>query len=114
MKMTKWILICLLAVALVPAGCGKKEKTGVIVPPQVNLDVPKLRDAFANASPDLKALADEAIKYIQFGRSYPTGLADLDKLANSPGVTDEQKKVIADVIGQVKQLMAQSAAPPAR
>jgi hypothetical protein len=33
-------------------------------------------------------------------------LVKLDKLANAPGLTDEQKKAVADVIGQVKQLMA--------
>ena len=75
---------------------------------------PSCETAFATASPELKALSDEAIKYVQFGRSYPTGLAALDKLANAPGLTDDQKKVVAEVTAQVKQMMGRGAAPPAR
>jgi hypothetical protein len=114
MKITNWILICLLAVALAPVGCGKKEDKMSIKPPQVTLDAPKMRSAFASATPELKAMADEALKYVEFGRSYPTGLTILEKLANAPGLTDEQKKVVTDVIGQVKQLMAQSGTAPAQ
>jgi hypothetical protein len=110
----KWIMICLLTVTLAPVGCSKKESQSSVKPPQVTLDVPKLQAAFANASPDLKALSDEAVRNIRHGRSYPAGLAALDKLANSPGVTDDQKKVVAEVTAQVKQLMAGSGAPPAQ
>jgi len=113
MKMTKWIMICLLAVALVPAGCGKKDSPGSIVPQAVTLDVPKLRAAFDAASPELKALADDVIRNIEFGRSYSAGLATLEKLAGAPDLTEEQKKVVTDVIGQVKQMMG-GGAPPAQ
>ncbi len=114
MKMTKWIMICLLAVALAPVGCGKKD-TGTTTQPQaVTIDVPKLRAAFASADPELKAMSEEAIKYVQFGRSYSTGLGVLDKLANAPGATDDQKKVVAEVTAQVKQVMGGGAAAPAR
>jgi len=114
MKMTKWIMICLLAVALVPAGCGKKDAPGSVMPQVVTLDVPKLRAAFEAASPELKALADSAISNIQFGRSYSAGLATLEQLAGASALTEEQKKVVTDVIGQVKQMMGGSAAPPAQ
>jgi hypothetical protein len=114
MNMTKWIMICLLAVALAPAGCGKKDAQQTGQPQSVTIDVPKLKAAFEAASPELKALSDEAIRFIQYGRSYATGLATLDKLANAPGVTDDQKKVVAEVTAQVKQMMAASAPAPSQ
>ena len=113
MNMTKWITICLLAVALVPVGCSKKD-----APPAqtqaVTIDVPKLKSAFASASPELKALSDQAIGYVQYGRSYSQGLGLLDQLANAPGVTDDQKKVVAEVTEQVKKTMGGGAAAPAQ
>jgi hypothetical protein len=113
--MTKWIMIILLALALAPVGCGKKDTPATNQQPQpVSVDVPKLRAAFDTASPELKALSDEAIKYVQFGRSYSTGLATLEKLASAPGLTEDQKKVVDEVTGQVKKMMSPAAAPPAQ
>jgi hypothetical protein len=114
MNMTKWIMICLLAVALAPVGCSKKDSQPTNVPAPVTLDVPKLRSAFEAASPELKALADEAIKNIEFGRSYANGLATLEKLANAPDLTDDQKKIVAAVTEQVKKLMGGGGAAPAQ
>ena len=111
MNIKTWIMVCLVAIALAPAGCGKKESQPSTKPQQITLDWPKLEAAFANASPELQALSQEASRNIKFGRSYPAGLTALDKLANSPGITDEQKKVVADVTAQVKQLMGSGAAP---
>jgi len=113
MNMTKWIMICLLAVALAPVGCSKKDaQSGQ--PQAVTIDVPKLRNAFASASPELKGMSDEAIKYVEFGRSYSKGLGLLDQLANAPGVTEDQKKVVAEVTEQVKKMMGGSGAAPAQ
>ena len=113
--MTKWFIIILLAVALAPVGCGKKETPPTSAQPQPNsVNVPKLRAAFESASPELKAMSDEAIKYIQFGRSYPTGLATLEKLASAPGLTEDQKKVVEEVTGQVKKMISPAAGPPAQ
>jgi hypothetical protein len=114
MKITKWIMICLLAVALTPFGCGKKDSQPTAVQgANVAIDVPKLQSAFATASPELKAQSDEAIKYVQFGRSYSAGFAILEKLASAPGLTEEQKKVVDEVMAQVVQRMT-PAAPSAQ
>ena len=113
MNMTKWIMICLLAITLAPVGCGKKEYPKADQQ-TVTIDVPKLRDAFATASPDLKAISDEVIRDVQYGRSYSGGLAGLERLANAPGLTDDQKKIVAEVTDQVKKMMGGDAAAPAR
>jgi hypothetical protein len=107
-------MICLLAVALAPVGCSKKDSSQSGQTQAVTIDVPKLKSAFASASPELKALSDQAIGYVQFGRSYPKGVELLDQLANAPGVTDDQKKVIAEVTDQVKKMMGGGAAAPAQ
>ena len=114
MNMTKWIMICLLAVAFAPVGCSKKDSSQAGQQQAVTLDVPKLRNAFASASPELKALSDQAIGLIEFGRSYSQGLGILDQLANAPGVTEDQKKVVAEVTDQVKKMMGGGAASPAQ
>jgi hypothetical protein len=111
MKMTKWIMVCLLAVALVPVGCSKKDSQQSIAPQTVTIDVPKLRAAFATADPALQALSAQVIRNVEFGRSYSAGLADLEKLANSPGLTEDQKKVVDEVTAQVKKIMSPPGAP---
>jgi hypothetical protein len=95
-------MVCLLALALAPVGCSKKDATQAGQPQTVTIDVPKLQAAFATASPELQALSAQVIRNVEFGRSYAAGLADLDKLANAPGVTEDQKKVVDEVTAQVK------------
>ncbi len=111
MNITKWIMICLLAVALAPVGCSKKETSSV--PPAVDIDVPKLRDAFANASPELKAQATSAIRMIASHRE-ADAVPLLEQLANAPGLTDDQKKALAEVTGQAKQMANRAAAMPTK
>jgi len=115
MKMTKWTMVCLLAIALAPAACSKKESQPTGGQAQtVTIDVPKLRAAFAAAAPELQTLSAQAIRDVEFGRSYSAGLTILEKLAGAPGITEEQQKVVAEVMAQVKQMMGPAAAAPAQ
>jgi hypothetical protein len=92
MNITKWVMICLLALALAPVGCSKKD-TIPNMPPAAAIDVPKLRDSFTTASPDLQALSKEAVRNIQYG-NFPKALEALEKLAAGSGLTDAQKQVV--------------------
>jgi hypothetical protein len=113
--MTKWIMICLLALSLAPIGCGKKEAEPTSTQPQPgSVDVPKLKAAFASAAPELQAMSAQAIRDVEFGRSYSAGLAVLEKLANAPGLTEDQKKVVDEVTAQVKKMMNPAGAPAAQ
>jgi hypothetical protein len=78
----------------------------------VKLDVPKLQQAFAADKPELQSSVNKASTDIRYGQ-FPEALAELEKLAATAGLTDDQKKVVNDVVGQVKQLMAKAAAKPA-
>ncbi len=111
MNMTKWIAICLLAVALAPVGCSKKDSGTTNQPPAVSVDVPKLRDAFTSASPDLQKMVGLAIRAIASHRE-AQALPILDQLANAPGLTDAQKQVVTEVTAQVKQMASRAAAAP--
>ena len=112
MNITKWVMICLLAVALAPAGCSKKDTTPNM-PAAVSVDVPKLRDAFTTASPDLQELSKEAVRNIQYG-NFPKALEALEKLAAASDLTDAQKQAVTEVTGQVKQMAARVATPPSQ
>ena len=78
----------------------------------VKLDVPKLQQTFATDKPELQAGVTKAAMAIRYGQ-YPEALAELEKLAATAGLTDAQKAVVNDVVGQVKQLIAKPAAKPA-
>ncbi len=110
MKLILWLLAF---GALFVAGCGKKDKT----PPspqynQVTVDLPKLQQAFADAAPDLKQSVAMVQRDLRYG-AYPKALASLDELANNPSVTEAQKKVISELIDQVKKVIGQAQAAPA-
>lgn len=109
MKNIFWSVL-LLALGLGLAGCSKGTETAPS--PKVNgvtVDVPKLQAAFATASQDLQSQVAQVSYGVRYA-DYVKSLDALDKLSNAPGLTDAQKKVVNDLIEQVKQVM--SAAPP--
>ena len=89
-------LVGILTVSLLAfAGCGKKgdsfrSSTGEV---QV-IDATQFRPAFATAPAEIKALVDKVMWSIQ-GSMYRDALAWLDKLANTPALTDQLKKKMA-------------------
>ncbi len=112
MEIVKWMTVCLLAGGLVLTGCGKKEAPAPVVA-GVKLDLPKLQEAFATASPELQTAVSEVgmgVRYAEYGRA----LTALEKLANAPGLTDSQKKITNEATEQVKTLASKSPSPPAR
>jgi hypothetical protein len=79
----------------------------------VRIDLPKLREAFGTANPEVqKALSEVAlgIRYV----NYASALDALGKLASAPGITEPQKKIVAEVTDQVKQVASKDTSPPAR
>ncbi len=78
----------------------------------MTLDLPKLNEAFVNASPEVKKTATEVTLNVRYTK-YEDALMALDKLANDPNVTEAQKKIVTTVIEQVKKLAngAPAAAP---
>jgi hypothetical protein len=102
--------VCLLALVLLSLiGCGPKQPP----PPTaldiggVKVDMPKLQAEFVNASPELLDSVHQASAGLRYGQ-YEKCLQALDKLVNSPGLSESQKKVTTDVIEQMKQVIAKA------
>jgi hypothetical protein len=112
MKTTQWMIMLLLSGALAMVGCGK-PKQEVPTAQGVAVNIPKLREAFASASPECQSAVNEVAQGFRYGE-YTTSMAALAKLDSAPGVTDAQKKIVAEVAEQIKQLAGKGAVPPAR
>jgi hypothetical protein len=101
-------LSCLLGALLACAGCGNKEQT-----PSANqisgvqVDMPKLGSTFEAASPELRSPIIEAGSNLRYGQ-YAKALASLSPLTNNASLTDQQKKVLNEVIDQIKQVIEKS------
>ena len=111
MNLEKTVIALLVLATAAFAGCRKKEPP----PPQaytisgVKVDSPKLAVSLATASPEARANVTDfqmALRYQMYDRA----LVPLDKLANDPSLTEPQKKVVNEVIEQIKQLINQKAA----
>lgn len=111
----RWFPGLIAAGLLLAAGCGKSNSTQTA--PQwngVTVDLPKLTEAFANSSQELKSTETMVGFNIRYGK-YEEALMALDKLVSDPAVTEDQKKVVNTVIEQVKKLAgATPAAAPAQ
>ena len=103
----------LLAGVVALAGCGQANTTPP--PPTANgvvVDIPKLQQAFATTTDNsIKEHIAQASFGVRYG-DYAKTLAELDKLTASPALTEPQKKVVAEVIGEVKQALGKSSKPP--
>jgi hypothetical protein len=111
MKTANWMMMFLLAGALALAGCGKQAKPVASVADGVTVDVPKLREAFATAAPEVQTSVNEVVQGIRY-TDYPRCFAALDKLGAAPGITEPQKKILSQVTEQLKQAAGKAAAPP--
>lgn len=106
MNTTKLFFALLAAGLMVSAGCNRSPKQP---PPSqiqgVTVDLPKLQAAYAtNTAQDVQ----DQLMQVSFGMrygDYMKSLAALDKLANNPASTDQQKQVVNQVIEQVKQVL---------
>jgi len=117
MKKRTWIIGTLLGalVAITTPGCSKgqpAQKSPTVS--GVTIDMPKLQQAFANATDaEVRNQVTKVAFGIRYGKPLDSLMA-LDALAANPAVTEPQKKVVSEIIEQVKQLANQQAAPPSQ
>jgi hypothetical protein len=109
MKPSHWIIMMLASGCLVLAnGCKKQEKPAEWKMVGGRVSLTELRQAFPSApGADIEACLNDAATGLHYGE-YAKALTALDKLANNPGATAQQKKVIDKVRGQVNELAAKS------
>jgi len=114
MKTKNWIFSILAAALLAEAGCGQGQKA-----PQptiingVKVDLAKFQQAFTGVSPELQSSVFKVPMSIRYGQ-YAEAVAELEKIAQSASLTEQQKKVGAEVLAQLKQVVSQSQAKPAQ
>jgi hypothetical protein len=75
----------------------------------VKVDWTKLDTEFANSDQDVQAGASLAKRYIRYSQ-FPQALAELEILSANPKLSEAQKKAVADLLEQTKQVSAK--APP--
>ncbi len=109
MKPSSWIILMLAACCLLMTdGCKKQEQPSEWKTQGVPVSLTELRQVFAGApGADIETCLSDAATSLRYGE-YAKALAALDKLANNPGATAQQKKVIDKVRGQVNELAAKS------
>jgi hypothetical protein len=105
-KLTQFVSAVLAAGLILFTGCSKSQKQQPVAQIQgVNVDLPKLQQAYAtNTAQDIQ----EQLMQVSFGMrygDYMKSLMALDKLANNPASTAEQKQIVTQVIEQVKQVL---------
>jgi hypothetical protein len=102
------IRVGLLACALALPGCKKQPPSQPpFVESGVEVDGPRLQVAFSGSALEIQNLVNDFIRDLRYGL-YVNSLQALDKLAANPSLTDPQKKVVAEVIEQVKQVIAKA------
>ena len=106
MKTQDLLLGIVVTIALAFTGCGKKQVTApsAYEVGGVNVDIPALQAAFVGASPDLQAAVNDTSSNLRYGQ-YEKALQSLDKVASDPNLTEPQKKLVAQVIEQLKQVI---------
>jgi hypothetical protein len=100
----------LLALCLLAFASCKKSNQGVAPNTDysgVKVDWPKLDTEFATSDSELQADARLAKRHIRYSQ-FMEALMDLDKLSRNPGLSGSQKKVVADLIEQTKQVIAKT------
>ena len=111
------LLVIAVAATVALSGAGCKKSSDVPAAAQINgvtVDMPKLNEAFANSSQELRSTVTQVGFNIRYTK-YEDALMALDKLANDPNVTEDQKKVVNQLIDEVKKLAnAAPAAAPAQ
>jgi len=107
-----WGASCL-AFLLLLGGCSKSGEPDKLPPMEfegVKVDTPRLMAEFLNASPELQKPVNDAVTKVRY-RKYFEAMMDLDGALKNPGLNDKQKKLIDQVIGQLKEVLAKAPQP---
>ncbi len=92
--------------------CSKSNEADKLPPMEfegVKVDTPRLMAEFMNASPPLQKSVNDAVTKVRY-KLYLEAMMGLDEVLKDPGLNDKQKKLIAQVVGQLKEVFEK--APP--
>ena len=75
----------------------------------VKVDTPQLTAEFLATSLELQKPVNDAVTKMRY-KQYIEAMVGLDEVLKSPGLNDKQKKILTQVIGQLKEVVEKS--PP--
>jgi hypothetical protein len=111
MKASKWIVVVGVICLAGSVGCKKEQSAAQQESYGLSVDWRKLDGAFAGTTdPAVQAGAAEAKRALAY-RQFPQGMAALERLAQNANLTPPQKKLVSDLMEQVKQVVSKGAAP---
>src|SRR6266581_2662225 len=92
--------------------CSKSSEADKLPPMEfegVKVDTARLMAEFVDAPPQLQKPVNEAVTKVRY-KQYLQAMMELDEVLKSPDLNDKQKKLIAQVMDQLKEVLAK--APP--
>ena len=92
--------------------CSRSNEADKLPPMEfegVKVDTPRLMAEFMDASPPLQKSVNDAVTKVRY-KLYLEAMMGLDEVLKSPGLNDKQKKLLAQVIAQLKEVFEN--APP--
>jgi hypothetical protein len=99
MKTPQSLLVAFLALTLGFLGCKKEGGT-------VSIDTSAIEKAFASADSSLKDSAMKAVDAVKKA-DYSGAVAELKSLASNVKLSDDQKKMVNDLIAKVQQALTE-------
>jgi len=108
-KTVPWFFALILGVAVVAAGCKKAAPPPPLpVANDVHVSLQKLNDVLStNTDSAVQESMAKIAAGLRYGYDYEAVMVELDKLNQSPAVTDPQKKIVNEVIEQIKAVINQ-------
>jgi hypothetical protein len=112
-KNISWLISTVaLALLVFSAACGKKQ--AFQQPQTVEEGVTQLRAALVNANANIQSNLYGGVDYgVRYG-NYVNAMAALDRIAADASLTEQQKKLVNDVMNLLKQKAQGQPAPAAR
>ncbi len=95
-------LICFPACKKSTSDTGPEPPAAVIR--GVKVDLPKLQQSLEKSNPDAMTSITRIMMALR-ARNYEGAIMELDKIANDPKTTEDQKKLTLKVIDQLKEVM---------
>ena len=104
-----WGGSCLALLVLLGA-CSKSTEADKLPPMEfegVKVDTPRLMAEFVDAPPALQTSVNDAVTKMRY-RKYLEAMMELDQVLKNPDLNDKQKKLMAQVIDQLKGVLAKA------
>lgn len=109
MKAARWMTVLLTVSLFALVACKKTKPPETVVVSGVTLNLPKFQEVFFG-DPHFETTVSKISMGVRY-HQYAEVLKGLQSMASDPAISEQQKQVVAELTEQVKQLMAQPAAP---